>query len=409
MKKKIGIIGGGASGLICALVASAGECEVTVIEKNSRVGRKILATGNGRCNITNKSITWQHYHGHHPSFVSTALKQFGYRELERFFAELGLDFVSVEDGRVFPMSLQASSVVDFLEDACLRSGVGLKTKTAVSHLEKRGERFVLFHEAGKMEFDIVVVATGSAAMPTLGSSDSGLQFARKFGHHIYPSFPVLVQLQSNDPFCQKCSGVKTDAMLTAIVEGETKKSLRGDLLFTNYGLSGLAVLDISRVVSAAREAEKESLIEIDLLPDISLNALKKILQNKSKRFSEKPPMLWLNGILHKKIVQALLESLKLQHKAILGTKDLHKVAFAIKHLQIRIDQTRGAKGAEVMAGGVDCSEVDAKTMESKLVKNLFFTGELLDIDGERGGYNLHWAWASGYLAGKSSLVLTNSS
>ena len=409
MKKKIGIIGGGASGLLCALVAAEGGCDITIIEKNGRAGRKILATGNGRCNISNREIALSHYHGHHPSFAGYALKQFGYNALERFFSGLGLEFVSVEDGRVFPMSLQASSVADFLEDACVRKGVRLMTGTTVERLEKRGKRFRLFHEAGSIDFDVVVIATGSVAMPTLGSSDSGLHFAAGMGHRRFEPFPVLVQLQSHDPFCNRCSGVKIDAEVTAVVNGVREQTLRGDLLFTGYGLSGLAILDISRVISHGLQKGYRCQVEIDLLPDMTQGSLKKILQNKSKRFVEKPPRLWLNGMLHKKVVNALLESLKLQHKSVLGMKDLQRLAYSIKHLQIDIFDTRGPKGAEVMAGGIDCSEVDAKTMESKLVKNLFLTGEVLDIDGDRGGYNLHWAWASGYLAGETILASENSS
>ena len=409
MKKKIGIIGGGASGLLCALVAAEGGCDITIIEKNSRAGRKILATGNGRCNISNREIALFHYHGHHPSFAGYALKQFGYNDLERFFSALGLDFVSVEDGRVFPMSLQASSVVNFLEDACVRKGVNFMTGTTVERLEKWGKRFRLFHEAGNIDFDMVVIATGSAAMPTLGSSDSGLHFATKLGHRCFESFPVLVQLQSRDPFCGGCSGVKIDAEISAVVNGVREQTLRGDVLFTGYGLSGLAILDISRLISQGLQKGYRCQVEIDLLPDMPLGSLKKILQNKSKRFSEKPPRLWLNGMLPQKVVDALLESLKLQHKNVLGMKDVQRLAYSIKHLPIDIFDTRGSRGAEVMAGGIDCSEVDAKTMESKLVKNLFLTGEVLDIDGDRGGYNLHWAWASGYLAGKALLASANTS
>ncbi|RUM65922.1 MAG: hypothetical protein DSZ05_05205 [Sulfurospirillum sp.] len=409
MKKKIGIIGGGASGLLCAVVASQGDCDITVLEKNKRVGRKILATGNGRCNISNTEITPAHYHGHLPSFTAYALKQFDNRALERFFSNLGLEFVSVEDGRLFPMSLQASSVVDFLEDASLRGGVRLMTDTAVTRIEKRGGRFRVFHEEGSVDFDIVVIATGSVAMPTLGSSDSGIRFAERFGHKRFDPFPVLVQLLSSDPLCSRCSGVKLEAEVSAVVNGIEEASVRGDLLFTNYGISGLAVLDISRAISRGLQRGYRCHVQVDLLPDMAPDTLKKILQNKSKRFAKKPPRLWLNGMLHQKIVDALLDMLKLTRKSSLGTKDVQRLAYTIKHLQIAVHDTRGAKGAEVMAGGVDCSEVFAKTMESRLVKNLFLTGEVLDVDGDRGGYNLHWAWASGYLAGKSILASANSS
>lgn len=400
MKKKIVIIGGGASGLICAITAAKKEHEIIVLEKNAKAGRKLLATGNGRCNISNLSISLQNYHGHHVGFVEYALKQFHYDVLKRFFESLGLDFTSVEDGRVFPMSLQASSVVDFLVDACLRKGVRLETGCEVQSVFPEGKKFKVLHEKGDILCDNVVIATGSLAAPALGSSDAGMRFAKEMGHRIFPAFPVLVQLRSDLPFCKRCSGVKISASLQAMVEKVPSASVRGDLLFTNYGISGLAVLDISRTVSAALYERKDVMIEVDLLPDISLPSLKKMLQNKSKRFCDKAPLLWLNGFLHKKIASALLRMLGLSDQQVLGTKALQKLAYTIKHLEIPIVDTNGAKGAEVMAGGVDCSEVDYKTMESKKVKGLFFTGEVLDIDADRGGYNLHWAWASGYLAGR---------
>ena len=405
MKKKIAIIGGGASGLVCALIAAGQKNEITIIEKNKRAGRKILATGNGRCNITNVRINPSFYHGHHPSFVNYALRQFDNKEAERFFNGLGLEFVEIEDGRVFPMSLQASSVVDFLEDALIRKEVLFQTETEVHSISKEGGRFHVLHNKGKSYYDAVVIATGSEAMPSLGSADTGYRIARSFGHKIFSPFAVLVQLVSNDPFCSRASGVKLDAILRAVTGAQDEMALRGDLLFTNYGLSGLAILDISRNISYALSAGKETFVEIDLLPDIALSSLKNILRKKSTLFAQKAPVLWLNGILHKKVVIALLQKLGYENLKQLNVKQLQTLAYTIKHLKVAIRETRGVKGAEVMAGGVDCSEVDFKTMESKRCKGLFFTGEVLDIDGDRGGYNLHWAWASGYLAGKKLSLL----
>ncbi len=406
MKSKVAIIGAGASGMVCALTAASEKNRITIFDKNARVGRKILATGNGRCNISNRTISPENYHGHHPSFVRHALKQFDQNRMRTFFREIGLELTEIEDGRIFPMSLQASSVADFLEFTCLHKGISFALSTEVLEIVPENDGYIVVHSGGRERFDRVVIASGSLAMPTLGSSESGCRFAQKLGHNVFERFPVLVQLVSMEPLCTKASGVKIDASLTAIIDKREEQRVRGDLLFTNYGLSGLAILDLSRTISAAFHRDQETSVRIDFMPDMELQPLKKELMRRAKTFSARkmPPRLWLNGLLHKKIVIILLEKLRLKGDGSLTTKDLQKVAYAIKHFEVPIAGTRGAKGAEVMAGGVDCSQIDPKTMESKLHKGLFFTGEVVDIDGDRGGYNLHWAWASGYLAGNSLLL-----
>ncbi len=404
MKKKIGIIGGGASGMVCAIVAAQGGCDVTLIEKNKKLGRKILATGNGRCNISNVDIGEHYYHGHHLSLVKETLKHFSKHHVENFFAKLGLDLVCIEDGRMFPMSLQSSSVVAFLEDALLQSGVKIKVDSNVKSLKYFSDKFIVLTDKEELFFDKVVISSGSLAMPSLGSSSDGYSFAKSFGHKIYPAFPSLVQLVSDEKLLKRVSGVKIDAILSAYVEKNLINEIRGDLLFTDYGLSGLAILDISRGVVYGLSQGKSCVIKIDLLPDISISSLKKLLQKKSQQFSSKKPALWLNGILHQKLVYFILEKTNLSHVLKLQTKHLHALAYMIKNLSITIVDSRGAKGAEVMAGGISCDEIDRKTFMSKLQKDLYFTGEVLDVDGDRGGYNLHFAWASGYLAGKHLLL-----
>ena len=400
MKKRIAIIGAGASGLLCALEAARGGHDVVVIEKNRKVGRKILATGNGRCNITNRTVTPAHYHGHHPAYVTHALRAFGSDDAIAYFRDLGLELITQEDGRIFPMSLQASSVSGFLDYTARARGVTFWLEREVHAVEREGERFVVVDQRGRARFDAVVIATGSAAMPSLGSSEAGISLAKRLGHNTFPTFPVLVQLVSQSQRIQKAAGVKIDASVRPRTAEGAGEALRGDLLFTNYGLSGLVILDISRVISAALARGEACAVEIDMLPDVSLSALKNILRKRAKKFADLPPELMLNGMLHKKLVHLLLEHAGALHAKPLDTKALQRIAYGIKHFSVAISDTRGAKGAEVMAGGVDCREVDPGTMQSRLHKGLYFTGEVLDIDGDRGGYNLHWAWASGYLAGR---------
>ena len=388
MKKRVAIIGGGASGMVTAIVASQNGMSIELFEKSVKVGRKILATGNGRCNISNENIDITNYHGKHPSFVKDALKRFNTSEAKKFFSSLGLEMTEGANGRLYPMSLQSSSVVDLLFYKVKSLGVKVHLSYEVIDVKKIGDIF----KVDEKEFDLVVVATGSLAMPTLGSSESGYKFARFFGHGIEKPFASLVQLVCDDELIKEASGVKLDADLEIFVDGKPKMSVRGDLLFTNYGLSGSAILDISRTASFALSRGCDVKIQIDLLPELSLDGLKSLLLKRAKL--ELPSELWLNGIVHKKLVKLLKFSN-------VNTKTIHKLAYEIKNLSLKIDATKGTKSCEVMAGGVSTSDINPKTMESKLVSGLFFCGEVLDIDGDCGGFNLHFAWASGSVVGNS--------
>ncbi len=403
MKKKVAIIGGGASGLICAIIAARNGCDVTILEKNKKVGRKILATGNGKCNISNTRISVENFHGANPSFVKYALNNFTLTKLESFFSDIGLDLLKTDDARVYPMSMQASSVVDFLLDCSKSEGVRIYCDMSVKEV-KKSDKFIVLTDENSFRFDKVVVASGSVAMATLGGSEIGYEIARGFGHDISALFPSLVQLKSDDPFCKRSAGVKIEAALKAFVDKEFKKQIYGDLLFTDYGLSGLGVLDISRDLSYALQKGKSAVLKIDLLPSLSLSSLKNILKNKSKKFQNKPPSLWLNGMIHKKLVHSILKRLGFEEKTRLNMKEVQRLSYEMKNLSIKISDTNGIKNAEVVAGGISCKQIDSKTMESKLQKGLYFTGEVIDIDGDRGGYNLHWAFASGFLAANALSV-----
>jgi predicted Rossmann fold flavoprotein len=390
--KRVAIIGAGASGMVSAIVASENGHIVELFEKNSRVGRKILATGNGRCNITNKNISVKNYHGLDPSFVEPSLKRF---DIKRFFSLLGLEMVEGAKGRLYPMSLQASSVVDLLYHKVQNADIKVHLSHKVQNIKSINGIFIV----NGREFDAVVISTGSQAMPSLGSSDSGYGFAREFRHQIIKPFASLVQLVCDDKMVTSASGVKIEANLNIFVDALSKMQVRGDLLFTNYGLSGSAILDISRVASKALTQKKEVFIVIDLLPDLSHEGLKSLLLKRSKL--ELPIELWLNGVVHKKLVKLIISQAKLSNTSSVNKKTINKLAYIIKNLRVKIDDTKGAKSCEVMAGGVSTYDIDPKTMGSREIEGLFFCGEVLDIDGDCGGYNLHFAFSSGYLAGSS--------
>ncbi len=395
MKKDIAIIGAGASGLVAAITAAKAGAKVTVYEKSAKIGRKIHASGNGRCNITNEKISLENYHGRHPHFAKEIIKF----DAKKFFNELGLQLRLGNGTRLYPLSHQASSVVDFLGFSCKRYGVEFVKECEIETIEKENEHFVLTYHDKKILADCILIATGSMAMPNLGGSESGYNFAQSFKHQVEKPFAALVQLTSPDEVFTKASGVKIDADMEIFVDKQPKMSLRGDLLFTSYGLSGSAILDLSRIASRATMRKQEVFIMIDTLPDISQSALRALLQKQLPL--QLPLFLWLGGIIPKKLIEPLMIVAKLDSSKPLNNKTINTLAYTLKNLKVCISGTRGAKGAEIMAGGISTQEINPKTMESKKVKGLFFAGEVVDIDGDCGGYNLHWAWASGYLAGKS--------
>ena len=401
---RVAIIGAGASGLVCAIESARKAHHVTVFEKNSKVGRKILATGNGRCNISNENITLSRYHGEAPHAAKEALRRFDTSTCKAYFRALGLEMREGEEGRLYPMSHQASSVVDMLLHEARSLGVHFVLECEVLQIEKKGTEFVVHTKEQKHSFDACVIATGSVAMPTLGSSGSGYGFAKALGHNVIEPYPSLVQFISDEPHLKEASGVKVDAGVELYIDNQKRQSVQGDLLFTAYGLSGSAILDVSRAASKAFVEGERVHVVLDLLPTLSREALTSLLQKRMSIAKEKSLSLWLEGIIPKKLAHFIIQNTKLGHikeASMLGAKEIKKIVFALKALRVDICATKGFESAEVCAGGVDVRELDAKNLMSQKMKNLYFCGEVLDIDGDCGGFNLHFAWASGYLVGQS--------
>ncbi len=398
MPKSLAIIGAGASGLVAAIVAVRAGVEVKIFEKNSRIGKKILATGNGRCNISNQSIQTSNYHGQNPRFVNVAIDRFNTHICKKFFSEIGVEFTKGQKGRLYPKSLQSLSVVEQLVYECKRQGVDISLNQEVLSITKEGEKFAL-HVEGKKEYaNFVLISTGGLAMPSLGANESGYRFAKSFGHTIIPTFASLVQLETKESF-KSISGVKIEGDIEVLQGREIVAQASGDILFTNYGISGSAVLDISRVVSRILQNSNEVDIKLDFMKEYSKEQLKNFLLKRAKNSNRKSISLWLNGFINSKLASFLAKNLKVQNADDLNTKDIVNLVYKLKNFKATILKTRGFKSAEVTVGGVKTDEINPKTFESKLQEGLYFSGEVLDIDADCGGYNLHWAWASGYSVG----------
>jgi hypothetical protein len=386
--KTVAIIGGGASGLLCAIFCAQKKCTVEVYEQNNKCAKKILVSGNGRCNISNKNLSIHDYFSENPTFVEYALKTFGFAAFEKFCNSIGLLLNVLEDGRAYPLSNEAKSVANLLQEYAKSLGVVFHLDSKVTDIKKLTK-----------EYDSVVVATGSRAASHLGGNSDGEAFAKAFGHSVIPAYPSLVQLHLDAKIAHKMNGAKLNAEVTLLINHQKENSVRGDLLFTNYGVSGFAILDISQQASLALLNYQAVDISINLLPEFNAQKLSSHILHISKTMPHFRLYDILVGLVPHKIANGVLEATKLSNAATnIDMKLAKKIANTMLNWRFTVSQTHGFRHAEVSGGGVNTLEINPKTMESRKQKNLYFTGEVLDVVGKRGGYNFAFAWASAYLA-----------
>lgn len=386
------IIGGGASALIAALFLSRSDIDVEIIEKNSSIGKKILASGNGKCNIINTTASIENYYGANKEFVKYAIKELSFNYFNSIINSIGLTLDIRDDGKCYPYSNEAKSVTEAFKVALTNTTI--TTDTTVLSIKHKDNIFFIDTTNGAKKSKYLIIATGSEAAPQLGGCSDGYSFATSFGHKIIAIYPALVQFETNHKHLSKLSGAKTTANVTLFIDNNHITTVSGDLLFTNYGLSGLTILDISTLASEALKSGKKVSISIELLPHFNSDELENLILKLCENSSID---IVLSGLLPSKIAHILL----LDIDKTINKKTIKKLVYNLKNWKFDIDNTHGFKHAEVSGGGVDTTQIDNKTMESKLVKNLYFTGEVLDIVGDRGGYNFYFAWASGILAAKN--------
>lgn len=395
------VIGAGASGMTAALTAARLGHEVTLYERQARVGRKLMATGNGRCNLTNTGAGPSNYHGEAPDFVRPALEAFPSEAALDFFRGLGLLAREEWGGRVYPLSNSANSVVDVLRQALDAAGVELIAGDRVRELRRAGSGYSVTTESGdKRSFDAVVVACGGLAGEKLGGGRDGYELLKALGHTRTALRPALVQITTEPMYPRSLKGIKADCALRVLSRGGLLASSCGELLFTETGVSGPAAFDVSRAVSEAGDAKME--LEIDFLRDYTSEEVLAHLQNRVKTAPELPASELLTGSVHNRLGRMLIKYADVEAAAplsALSERELRTVAGACKRFKLPVRGTEGFANAQVTAGGIRTSEFDPRTLESRLCPRLFACGEVLDIDGDCGGYNLQWAWSSGVLAG----------
>ena len=390
---EIAVIGGGASGLLAAISAKDYDTQVTVYEKEKRVGRKILATGNGRCNLTNINASEKDYHSSDLSFIRGAINRFWVKETLSLFEEYGVLWKEEDRGKVYPYSDTASSVLDILRYRADIAGVKTECEFNVKSIKKNNKGFVIESKTGEIRYcDRVIIAAGGKASPSLGSDGSGYTLLKSFGHSITSLYPSLVQIKTDTDFVRKLKGIKIKAKVS--LSGRTEE---GELLFTDYGISGPPVFALSAYLNGSKS------VKIDMMPEYSYSDVYDMLCTRCAYLYNTTLEDFFVGMLNKRVGLAVLKQAgvmplsRMSHS--LTEKEIKAVTEVIKSLTLSIEGTTGWNNAQVTKGGAVVSEFDSVTMESKRVKGLYACGEILDIDGDCGGYNLQWAWSSGYLAG----------
>ena len=403
--REVIVIGAGASGLVTAIVSARQGKKVLILEKNNKVGKKLLATGNGKCNITNQRPTLEHFHSSNPDFIKEVFEGYSYQSVKQFFRSIGLELIEAKEGKVFPMSLQASCVVELLVAECEQLGVEIHCEAKVEQIRRVGGIYEVKYNEKVEQTEALVIATGHLSAPQLGGVDAGVSFAKTLGHSTIKPFPSLVQLTSPMKRLERMAGVKVESRVTLKTGRGRVIQRQGDVLFTSYGISGLAILDISRFVMVELFKKKTIMLTIDLVPKMSQEQLFALMRKSLVKKSNKALTIWLQGFINKKLILPILESLELQNQTVgylyLNREKLDSIVYKIKNFEFEVNGSRGYRGAEVATGGVDTKEVNPKTMESKRHKGLYFTGEVLDVDGDRGGFNLHFAWVCGLRAGEA--------
>ena len=394
----IGIIGGGASGMVAAIAASENpHCRVLLFERQARVGRKLLATGNGRCNLTNIAAGNEHYHGDQPEFAKAAMEMLTPEKTIAWFRDLGLYTVVEATGRVYPYSDQANSVVDVLRFALNRPNIQVVTGFEVSKVRREDQSFVVENGEGCYRCDRLIIACGGLAGTKLGGSMSGYKLLKSMGHHITRLRPSLVQVKSSWNGCVSLKGVRTNCHAAIYCGDKLHRESTGELQFTDYGLSGPVIFEISRDVCLT---PGNWICKLDFLPEVSADSLEQEL--KHRKYGQLMAEDLLTGILHNRLGRVLTAAAGIhgqQRISQLSDDHIAQVCQLVKAMEVSITEPLGMDSAQVTAGGVLTNEFNSGTMESCLVPGLYACGEVLDIDGGCGGYNLQWAWSSGMTAG----------
>ena len=386
--KKVVIIGGGASGMMAAIQAARTGAAVTLLEHNEKPGKKILATGNGRCNLTNLVQEPSRYRSSQPDFPWKIITQYPLEDTLAFFSELGI-YTKDRNGWVYPYSDQAAGVAQVLELEARHQKVKIKTTEEVTDIFREDGQYLVKTATWQYPCDSVIISCGSSASNVEGSSTTGYELAEKLGHTVVKPLPSLCGIRGKDNYYAKWAGSRMDGRITLEIDGETVGEEQGEILFTEYGISGIGVFQLSRYAVRGTDEGKIATYHLDLMPQLTKEELVKLLLDRQQAGSYKNPQELLIGLLPRKMIDALVKK----------TYEPEKIAERLKDWQVPVKGAYALRQAQICSGGVDPRELTDQ-LESRLHPGIYFTGEVIDVDGPCGGYNLQWAWSSGAVAGR---------
>jgi predicted Rossmann fold flavoprotein len=408
--RQIAVIGGGSSGMVAAISAARSGAEVVLFERMNRIGKKLLATGNGRCNLTNVNCQLSRFHGGNQAFIAAVLAQFPVRDALAFFERLGIACKVEEDGKVYPHSDQASAVLDVLRYELEQLKVTVVVDSEVSAIISKGTGFVL-QAQDRPQFTAarVILASGGRAGPQFGSNGSGYRLAQSLGHRLIEPLPGIVSLRLDAAFLPRLKGVKFVGQVEARAGDDVLCRETGEVLFTDYGISGPPVLQLSRTVMAALMNNSVPVISLDLFPKVGLEQLDAALTERFTRQGQKPVAMGLVGLLNKRLIVVVLAEAGIrdpsQPCALLPAADRRQLSALLKNWTFKATGSQSWHDAQVAAGGISVDEVNAESLESLRQPGFYLCGEVLDVDGDCGGFNLQWAWSSGWVAGRHAAGL----
>ena len=402
--RHVTVIGGGAAGMMAAITSAREGARVTILEHKERIGKKILSTGNGRCNFTNTYQTPACYRSDNRDFAWNIIQKFNVEKTISFFKELGI-YPKDRNGYLYPYSDQAAAILEVLQIEVAKLDICVMTEINVLDIQpvKKGIRITT--DKKTITADSVILACGSKAAPVTGSDGSGYQLAKLFGHRIVPVLPALVQLRCAEKFYKSISGVRVQGTVEIYADDIFLASDTGEIQLTNYGISGIPVFQVSRYAAKALYQKQSVTAVLNFMPDMNKDEFLSFLQERITLCPHKTLDEFFTGIFPKKLCELWIRLSRLPKEmrvSDLSGEQLEKLVLLIQHLRTHITETNAFEQAQICCGGVDTTEINPDTLESNYVSGIYFAGELLDVDGICGGYNLQWAWSSGYVAGKEA-------